>query len=127
VASFNRQGIERHYAVQNYWDHPGFYVGQADDFDDLVNFWNLRAADVPLQFFDQRYAARLRPQVDQWSATVRQSPRPTGSQGLALWHRHELTLDGEIGAFGEGPLTNCAVGAEVWNGMNVRAPRHVFR
>lgn len=126
VASFNRQRIERHYAVHNYWDHPGFYVGQADDFDDLVNFWNLRAADVPLQFFDQRYAARLRPKVDQWAATVRQSPRPTRSQRLALWHRHELTLEGEIRAFGEGPLTNCAVGAEVWNGMNVRAPVMYF-
>jgi hypothetical protein len=126
VATFNCQRIERHYAVRNYWDHPGFYVGQADAFDDLVNFWNLRAADIPLQFFDQRYAARLQPRVTQWAAAVRQSPRPAGPEGLALWHRHELTIEEEIGAFGEGPLTNCAVRAGVWNGMNVHAPVMYF-
>lgn len=122
VATFNRQRMERHYAVRNYWDHPGFYVGDADDFDDLVNFWNLRAADIPLQFFDTRHAARLRPRATQWAASVRQAPRPGGHEGLALWHRRERAVEGEYGCFGEGPLTNCAVGDGIWNGMNVRAP-----
>jgi hypothetical protein len=60
IATLNRVHMERHYAVQNHWDFPGFYVGEAGDFDDLVNFWNLRAAEIPLQFFDPRYVDRLR-------------------------------------------------------------------
>ena len=25
------------------WDHPGLYLGDTNDFADIVNFWNLRA------------------------------------------------------------------------------------
>ena len=34
--------VEQHYVVRNYRNHAGFYVGDCDRFDDLVNFWNLR-------------------------------------------------------------------------------------
>src|SRR5437667_7328076 len=44
---------------RSFWGHPGFYVGNANDFDDLVNFWNLRAADIELIFHDHSQAARL--------------------------------------------------------------------
>lgn len=30
------------------WD--GIYVGYADDFEDLLNFWNLRASDIKIKF-----------------------------------------------------------------------------
>ncbi|HUY15846.1 MAG TPA: hypothetical protein VMX16_19785 [Terriglobia bacterium] len=38
---------------------PGFYVGDAADFTDIVNFWNLRAANVDLAFYDPAYHERL--------------------------------------------------------------------
>jgi hypothetical protein len=31
-------------------DNPGLFVGNSADFDDLVSFWNLRAADINLFF-----------------------------------------------------------------------------
>lgn len=37
----------------------GFYVGDAKSFHDVVNFWNLRAADLNLVFFDPGHATRL--------------------------------------------------------------------
>jgi hypothetical protein len=52
---------------------PGFYVGDAADFSDLVNFWNLRAAGVGLVFYDHVHAERLSkfvetyPQIMEWA------------------------------------------------------------
>ena len=37
----------------------GFYVGSAQSFDDLVNFWNLRVSGVRLVFLDPDHAERL--------------------------------------------------------------------
>jgi len=37
----------------------GFYVGRAENFEDIVNFWNLRAANREVIFFDDNHGARL--------------------------------------------------------------------
>lgn len=37
----------------------GFYVGSAQSFDDLVNFWNLRASGVRVVFLDPDHVERL--------------------------------------------------------------------
>jgi hypothetical protein len=127
IATLNKMYMERHYTVRNYWDHHGFYIGEADSFDDLLNFWNLRAADIHLQFFDGRHADRLKGKVAHWAAIVRQAPRRTvGPQGLALWHRPDRSVDDDRQHFGEGTLTDCRVHASSWNGLNVRAPIMYF-
>ena len=36
------------------WGEPGFYYGKADDFTDLVNFWNLRASDIDCLLYTSR-------------------------------------------------------------------------
>jgi hypothetical protein len=83
IATLNRAYMDRHYLIQNERDWPGFYVGDANNFGDLVNFWNLRAAEIPLVFFDPRYIDRLRGNATDWAATIRQAPsRPHGPQGL---------------------------------------------
>jgi len=84
IATLNRVHMARHYAVRNNWDDPGFYVGEADNFDDLVNFWNLRAADISLQFFDSRYVDRLSGKTAHWATIVRQAP--PGPSISAHWH-----------------------------------------
>jgi hypothetical protein len=50
-------GLRRHYGVRAGWDHAGFFVGDAWNIDDLVTFWNLRAADMQLQFIDPEHLA----------------------------------------------------------------------
>ena len=37
----------------------GVYVGDGDNFEDIVNFWNLRAAGAGLIFYDPKHADRL--------------------------------------------------------------------
>ena len=37
----------------------GFYLGDSNDFDDLINFWNLRAADNNIWFYDPKHKNRL--------------------------------------------------------------------
>jgi hypothetical protein len=127
IASINRAYMQRDNAVRSTWDYAGSYVGNADDFDDLVNFWNLRAADIQLEFLDPRYADRLRRKSAHWVTTVRQAPpRPNGPQGLALWHRIERSIDDAKQEFGVGGLTICGVSGPTWNGVNVRAPIMCF-
>lgn len=47
-----RHGLRRHYTVRAGWDRGGFFVGDGGNIDDVVCFWNLRAADIDLQFID---------------------------------------------------------------------------
>ena len=42
------------------WHLPGIVVGSATDFNDLLLFWNLRAAGVPTCFYDQASDDRLK-------------------------------------------------------------------
>jgi len=50
LARLNTAFLRRHYVIKSR-DDPGFYIGMADDFNDLVSFWNLRAADINLFFW----------------------------------------------------------------------------
>jgi hypothetical protein len=43
LAAVNEAYIDTHYSIRNHWSHAGIYIGQANCFDDLVTFWNLRA------------------------------------------------------------------------------------
>jgi len=121
LASLNRAYTQQHYVVRNFWDFPGFFVGHADDFDDLLTYWNLRAADIQLHFYDPRFPDRFLLLKDFWSATVRREPpRPGRGPGVAVWHQRDYPL-ANIDAFGQG-LTVCAVDTPSWNGMNIMAP-----
>ncbi|MBV8190135.1 MAG: hypothetical protein JO339_23020 [Alphaproteobacteria bacterium] len=64
----------------------------------------------------------------QWAANVRQhaGSRPSGMQGLALWHRAEQPIDDAREHFGESGLRLCRVGETIWNGLNIGAPIMYF-
>jgi hypothetical protein len=40
-------------------DSAGFYAGRLDNFVDLVNYWNMRAADMNVLFLDSNHLSRL--------------------------------------------------------------------
>ncbi len=103
IASLNHTYIQTHYTIRNHWDYPGFYIGEADNFTDLVNFWNLREAQIPLQFFDPGHTDRLNGKANAWTEHVRQvPPRMHGPQGLAIWHRANRPIDDVLSRFGTG-------------------------
>lgn len=127
IATLCRSNIQRHSAIRNKWDWPGFLVGRADCFDDLVAFWNLRAANVALEFFDERYTERMTRPIQNWANRIRQAPpRPYGPQGLALWHLADHPVDVARSYFGDASLTECKIDTPTWNDLNVRAPEMYF-
>jgi len=122
VGEFSRAYLERHYLVTNHWSYPGFYIGSAARFEDIVHFWNLRAADIAVAFFDPAHEARLAPRRSGWLARLRSRPpgRHPSDNSVAIWYREQ---DGQpdTGAFGAG-LTLCRVSLGLWNGQNIKAP-----
>lgn len=98
----------------------GIYVGDADDFEDLVNFWNIRAAGAGIVFYDPRHAARLTGLLDahrRWLASV--PARPWQRDGvLSIYRREQLR---EAPAPEElGRVLSYNVGPDRWNGLNIR-------
>jgi uncharacterized Zn-finger protein len=90
-------------------DDPGIYVGSAIDFTDIVNFWNLRASDVDLFFYDPAHAHCLRSLKDAYLAALREKlpPEPEWPDVIAIWSKsHEDELD--LSEFGPGTVRRSA-------------------
>lgn len=124
LAGFNGVGLQQHYAVQSSWRHAGFYLGDVTDFDDIVSFWNLRATDIPLFFYDSVHAARLDHLRDQWLNRIPQVINSDRRRGTAIWSRTERAPE-ELSGFGDAQMY-CRVGPTLWNGLNVKAPIMMF-
>ena len=69
----------------------GFYVGFAESFDDLVNFWNLRASGVRAVFLDPDHSDRLAFLRDEFVAHIAQiqSQVRQTDKTLAVWSRSQ--------------------------------------
>ena len=100
-------------------DDPGFYVGRADDFVDVMNFWNLRAAGIELVFVDPQYRARLNPMLEEhrrWLATLK--PKPWRKAGnITLWGQN--CLEGQDLSFLGTRTIHHNVDVVTWNGLNI--------
>lgn len=69
----------------------GFYVGSARSFDDLVNFWNLRASGVRVLFLDPDHAERLvflRDAFAEHIAQIQSQVRRT-DRTIAVWSQSQ--------------------------------------
>ena len=123
-----RHGLRRHYTVRAGWDFAGSFVGDATNIDDLVCFWNLRAADIQLQFVDpahmQRYAAVRSTYEARTLASL--AHLDEHRRKLAVWSRAEIT-DEALKVFGGQPLVACRAGGPFfWNGGAVRPPMMIL-
>lgn len=127
IAYLSRHGIQHHYGVQAGWSYPGFFVGNADNLDDLICHWNLRAADIPLFFIDPRHLARFSEIIPPWEKMMRESVahRHEWERTLAVWTR---SADAETvrASFPGKELMSCSVSEHTWNGRNVRPPMMHF-
>lgn len=125
LAALNRVYIRQHHEVQNYWNMPGLYVGDVGSFDDLVAYWNLRAADIPLFFYDPDHAERMAPLRDQWIDRLPSSQDRDGwARGPALWISESRRGEDIVSI--EGLATVGHVGPTTWNGLNIKAPIMIF-
>ncbi len=133
ISFVSRYGIERNYRVHGGWDTPGFYSGDASNFDDLVCCWNLRAADIPLLFVDVKHLDRYGDTIGSWAKMMRHNlshRRLEFERTVAVWVREEaMDINNMAKAmadvtkpFGGQASMVCPVREGTWNGLNVRPP-----
>ena len=78
-------------AVELEHDHrpedPGYYVGDAGKFMDIVNYWNVRATGTEVIFVDPKHRERLTPMIEahkRWLSTL--TPESFSAiGGIAIW------------------------------------------
>ena len=121
-----RLGVEQHYRHSNRLRHGGLYLGHANNFQDLVNFWNLKATDLPIAFYDPSHTDRLRERKQDWLSffppfrtQTALNPAP-----MVLWGQTSEILI-ESGKW-EIPVDRRVVNAVSWNGANIKVPYMYF-
>ena len=103
-------------------DHPGFFVGDAGDVEDLVCHWNLRAADIPLWFVDTKHRDRYSALIPAWEAAMREMVAGRLHEldrELAMWSRREAIFDEAFRPLGDMRLVRCHASE---HGLHVRVP-----
>ena len=126
LSAFSSIYLHQHYSARNHWNYSGIYVGEAKDFDDLVTFWNIRATNARLMFYDPTQTERIKERHLQWVKFLRATPSGDSmtDNSVAVWHSRKLPeVNLEIG---EGKKILCAVDDHLWNGLNVKAPYIFF-
>lgn len=66
----------------------GFYVGSANDFADVVNYWNLRASDLAVIFLDPAHLDRLNLLKESHSDFIRERT----NKGIVVWSRSQQAV-----------------------------------
>jgi hypothetical protein len=103
-------GLRRHYSVRAGWDHAGFFVDDARNIDDLVTFWNLRAADIQLQFIDPEHLGRyaiIKPEFEKRTVAYLADLDEHRRQ-IAIWSRSE-NIEEVLKPFSGQPVMACRV------------------
>ncbi len=127
ISSLARFGLHRFYTIRAGWNYPGFFVGDASNTVDLVDFWNLRAADIRLLFVDPNQIARyagLRPEYAE-GLRAHLLHRSEHERNIAVWAR-EARIDEAVKLFGGERLIACRIGDGTWNGHNVCPPMMIL-
>jgi len=122
ISNVSRLGVRPHHD-HRYTFSPGFFVGEADNFDDLVAFWNLRAADTPLWFVDRRAVSRYGQLIPAWvkqMTDILAGRRHTGMPQMGVWSRGNVEADAKL--LGEYPFVQIGVSDFTWNGLNLDVP-----
>jgi hypothetical protein len=72
-------------------DRVGFYIGEAGNFDDLVNYWNLRACGIKIVFLDPKHLSRLANFKNEHQEAIcrTQSNAPPSHGEIAVWSRRQ--------------------------------------
>jgi len=100
----------------------GFYLGKIDDFFDLIHYWNLRAANNYILFYDSDYKDRFDECRSEFLKSLRSRPkgRLPIENHIGIWSKS--STDEDVKAEFTNSIICHRVGEHTWNGFNVRVP-----
>jgi hypothetical protein len=116
-------------------DHPGFFVGDTRNFEDLVCYWNLRATDIPLWFVDPNHLTRytnLIPKFEKISREMVSNRSLEFDRQVGVWFRcedirsTEERIEAARKPFGDLDLMACPVSLYHWDRGDDRPPTMCF-
>lgn len=127
ISYISRHLLERHYTFRPNWDAPGFFIGDASNILDLALFWNLRAADIRLQFIDPSHMHRFESLIPKYHQRLVAdlSHRAEHERSIAIWARSERVIEAAK-LFPEYDIATYSINGEAWNGYNLRPPMMVL-
>jgi len=104
------------------WEYPGLYVGDANDFADVVNFWNLRAANVQVLFYDPNNDARLGEMTRAFLQVLKERPREAAhfESDFSIWSKRGKEVD--LKRFEAQRVGRVEIDDGIWNGLNLKPP-----
>jgi len=127
IGYISRHALRRHYSVQPAWDYPGFYVGDASNIRDLVNYWNLVASDIDIRFLDINHVDRyvlIRPEHETL-LTSRIANLAEHRRKLAIWSRDELG-DQALALFPGDNHVVCRIHQTTWKARSLASPTMIL-
>jgi hypothetical protein len=86
-SAITRLELEGH---NKFGHRSGFYIGDASKFEDIVNFWNLRAANLGVLFFDPAYEVRFKALRDSYVKSLEENgDKLTLTPPVSVWSAKE--------------------------------------
>lgn len=111
-------------------DAPGLFVGRASNPDDLVSFWNLRAAGRDLAFLGLDAIERLRDSVGSflnWCDSIPSPGNPDFARIPVCYSCSDEELEDALSSFPtRKPKSRFRSGPGLWNGLNVQSVELCF-
>lgn len=116
-------GVARHGIMPPSWNWPGFFVGNAKNFADLVCHWNLRASDIPVWFIDPDHIDRyseLIPELEKIFLKMVEHRHHELGRSLGIWSRQDIPT--ALSIFNKKNTTLCPIVNNFWSGDIISVP-----
>lgn len=129
----NTTSVElRGYATGVRWNGHGIYIGDPDNFHDLLSFWNIRASDISVVYLAKDHLVRNLPFAQAHIDFLNSLPNrhPNIEDRLSIYYRFE---DEELLKIIAGKIVSKKnigwhkVSEYSWNGLNIQPVYQVFK
>jgi len=122
----------RGYATGVRFNGNGIYIGDSNNFDDLLSFWNIRAADISIVYLAKDYWERSLPFAQSFLDFLNSYPnsRPNIEDRLTIYHKiNDETLITSLAPkiTSKKSVAWDHVSKYSWNGLNIQPPYQVFK
>lgn len=109
------------------WNTSGIYIGDHENFNDLVNFWNLKATGLDILFVPFKYAEMYRQVVKIHVERIKKfDDKLKFPNGVGCWYAENVSEEivnviiQELNADPKILNHHCRLSSASWNGLNIR-------